>query len=175
MQDNYDNTNDSLTANELSQTPLPTGLNVLTILTIIGCAIGLIFSIIGFVSAKSSYDKKDLVMEQMKSAETPKFVRSMMGDPANFEQMVVKSYENRIPILLLSVAAVALCFVGALQMRKRKKQGYLLYVIGEILPFVTMAFFIGFFALSGMTFIFTIVIAAVFILLYTMQKKYLVY
>ena len=173
MQDNY-NANDSLTVNEFEQTPLPTGLNVLTILTIVGCVIGLIFSLIGFVSAKSSYDKKDQVMEQMKSADMPKFAKTMMGDPANFETMVVKSYENRIPILLLGVVSVCLCFVGALQMRKRKKQGYLLYVIGELMPFVTMAFFIGFFALSGFTFIFSVIIAAVFILLYTMQKKHLV-
>ena len=101
MSDNY-NTNDSLTVNEFEQTPLPTGLNVLTILTIIGCVIALVFSVIGFVSAKSSYDKKEQVIEQMKSAETPKFLKSMMGDPANFEQTVIKSYENRIPILLLS-------------------------------------------------------------------------
>lgn len=173
MSDNY-NTNDSLTVNEFEQMPLPTGLNVLTILTIIGCVIALVFSVIGFVSAKSSYDKKEQVIEQMKSAETPKFLKSMMGDPANFEQTVIKSYENRIPILLLSLVAVALCFVGAMQMRKRKKQGYLLYVIGELIPFVTMAFFIGFFALSGFTFIFSLVIAVVFILLYTMQKKHLV-
>ena len=173
MSDNY-NTNDSLTVNEFEQTPLPTGLNVLTILTIIGCVIGLVFSVIGFISAKSSYDKKEQVIEQMKSAETPKFLKSMMGDPANFEQTVIKSYENRIPILLLSLVAVALCFVGAMQMRKRKKQGYLLYVIGELIPFITIAFFIGFFALSGFTFIFSVVIAVVFILLYTMQKKHLV-
>ena len=173
MSDNY-NTNDSLRVNEFEKTPLSTGLNVLTILTIIGCVIALVFSVIGFVSAKSSYDKKEQVIEQMKSAETPKFLKSMMGDPANFEQTVIKSYENRIPILLLSLVAVALCFVGAMQMRKRKKQGYLLYVIGELIPFVTMAFFIGFFALSGFTFIFSLVIAVVFILLYTMQKKHLV-
>lgn len=173
MSDNY-NTNDSLTVNEYEQTPLPTGLNVLTILTIIGCVIGLGFSILGFVNAKSSYDKKEQVLEQMKSADTPKFLKSMMGDPANFEQTVIKGYENRIPILILSLVALALCFVGAMQMRKRKKQGYLLYVIGELIPFVTMAFFIGFFALSGFTFIFSLVIAAVFILLYTMQKKHLV-
>ncbi len=174
MQDNY-NPDDSLTVNDLQKTPLPTGLNVLTILTIIGCVIALLFSVFGFVSSKSSYDKKDEVMAQMQSAETPKFVKSMMGDPANFEKMTIKSYENRIPILLLSLVAVGLCFAGALQMRKRKKQGYLLYVIGELLPFVTMAFFIGFFALSGMIFMFTVVLAAVFILLYTMQRKHLIY
>jgi len=174
MQENI-NTIDSLTANEFEKQPLPTGLNVLTILTIIGCVLGLVFSVIGFVSSKSSYDKKEQVLEQMKSAETPKFLKSMMGDPENFEKTVIKSYENRIPILLLGVVSVTLCFVGAMQMRKRKKQGYLLYVIGELLPFVTLAFFIGFFALSGMTFILTAVITVVFILLYTMQKKHLIY
>ena len=174
MQDNY-NTDDSLTVNELQQTPLPTGLNVLTILTMVGCVIFLFFVVFGFFSAKSTYEKKDEILAQMNSKEMPAFAKTMMGDPANFEAMVVKSYENRLPILILSLVGLGLCFVGALQMRKRKKQGYLFYVIGELLPFVTQALFIGFFAISGFTSIFFIAIAILFILLYTMQRKHLVY
>ena len=171
---NQNNTADVLNFGETGKPKLPSGLNVLTILTFVGCAIQLLSALWGFISAKKSYDGIDKLREQMNSESMPGWVKSMMGDPANFEQTVIKSYENRIPILLLSLVAVALCFVGAMQMRKRKKQGYLLYVIGELIPFVTMAFFIGFFALSGFTFIFSLVIAVVFILLYTMQKKHLV-
>jgi uncharacterized membrane protein len=93
----------------------------------------------------------------------------------NFEMMVTKSYENRIPILILSVIGIVLCFVGAMQMRKRKKQGYLFYVIGELLPFLTLAFFIGFFAFSGVAFFVGALFAALFIFLYTMQRKHLIY
>ncbi|MFN0081992.1 MAG: hypothetical protein ACKVOM_05690 [Ferruginibacter sp.] len=168
-------TNETLLADNYEKLPLPTGLNVLTILTIIWCVLSLGLSVFGFFSAKGSYEKKDQSIEMMKSTETPKFVRSMMGDPENFEKMIVKSYENRLPILILGIVSVALCFVGALQMRKRKKQGYLLYVIGELLPFVSLAFFVGFFALSGFGFIISAVIAALFIFLYTLQKKHLLY
>ena len=168
-------TNETLLADDYENSPLPTGLNVLTILTIIWCVISLGLSVFGFFSAKSSYDNKDQSIEMIKSAQTPKFVKSMMGDPENFEKMIVKSYENRLPILILAIVSVALCFVGALQMRKRKKQGYLLYVIGELLPFISLVFFVGFFVISGLPIIFSAAIALLFILLYTLQKKNLLY
>lgn len=154
---------------------LPTGLNVLTILSIIGCVISLVGSVYGFISAKTSYLNKDKTIEQLNSAKMPGWAKGMMPDMNHFDELVTKSYENRIPILILSLIAIALCFVGVLQMRKLKKQGYLLYVIGELLPFVSMAFFIGFFSLSGFAFIFSIVIALLFIFLYTTQRKHLVY
>jgi len=168
-------TNETLLANGYENSPLPTGLNVLTILTIIWCVVSLGLSVFGFFSAKSSLDNKEKTIEMMNSAQTPKFVKSMMGEPENFEKMLVKSYENRIPILILAIVSVALCFVGALQMRKRKKQGYLLYVIGELLPFISLVLFVGFFVISGVAFIFSAVIALLFILLYTMKKKNLLY
>jgi hypothetical protein len=59
-------------------------------------------------------------------------------------------------------------------MRGLKKQGYLLYVIGEILPFITNALFIGVMAISGTGAFIGMGIAALFILLYTFQRKYLV-
>ena len=168
-------TDEMLLGNDYEKVPLPTGLNVLTILTIIWCVISLGLSSFGFFSAKTSYEKKDQSIEMMKSAETPKFVKTMMGDPENFEKMIIKSYENRIPIFILGIVSVALCFGGALQMRKRKKQGYIIYVVGEILPFVSLISFVGFFTVSGFAFIISIAIAFLFIILYTIQKKQLLY
>jgi hypothetical protein len=97
-----------------------------------------------------------------------------MGDPENMVTMITKSYENRIPIVLLSLVAVALCFYGALQMRKQKKLGFTLYVIGELLPFLTSFLFIGAFALTGFAMYFGTAIALLFILLYFLQRKHLV-
>jgi hypothetical protein len=168
-------THDYLNEAENLKPKLPTGLNVLTILTFIGCALALIGSLWGFFTAKTSYDDRDKVLEQMNSDKMPAWAKSMMGDPANFEQMVTKSYENRLPILLLSLAAVALCFWGALQMRKLKKQGYLLYVIGELLPFLIQFIFIGAFIFSGVGFMVGAGIALLFILLYTVNRKHLIY
>ena len=161
--------------NDYEKQKLPTGLNVLTILTFIGCALALLSAVWSFANAKSSFDNREKVMEQMSSNKMPSWAKGLMPDMAHFEEMVTKSYENRIPILLLSIVAVALCLVGALQMRKRKKQGYLLYVIGEILPFFISAFFVGMFMFSGAGFIFGVVLTALFILLYTLQRKHLIY
>jgi hypothetical protein len=170
-----DPTTDALNFDQNARPKLPSGLNVLTILTFIGCALGLLLSLWGFISAKKSYDGLDKLTEQMKSENMPGWVKSMMGDPEKMIRMITKSYENRIPILLLSLVAVALCFYGALQMRKLKKQGFLFYTIGELLPFLTQFLFIGAFAFAGFAMYFAIAIALLFILLYSMQRKKLIY
>jgi len=165
---------DVLTFDANNQSKLPSGLNVLTILSFIGCALQLLGALYSFFTAKKSYEGLDKLTEQMNSENMPGWVKSMMGDPEKMIKMITKSYENRIPIVLLSLVAVALCFYGALQMRKLKKQGFLLYTIGELLPFLTQVLFIGAFSLSGFAMYFGVGIAALFILLYSMQRKYLV-
>ena len=167
-------TNDQLNAADFGNEKLPTTLNVLTILTFIGSGLAILSSLWSFASAKTSMDTKDAVMEKMNSPEMPGFAKAMMPDPAHFEEMITKSYENRIPILLIGLVAVALCIAGAMQMRKRKKQGYLIYVIGELLPFVAMISFIGIFTLTTAGGIIGMGIALLFIILYTTQKRHLV-
>lgn len=167
-------TTDALTFDENVKPKLPAGLNVLTILTFIGCVLQLFGSLWSFFTAKKSYDGLDKLTEQMNSDNMPGWVKSMMGDPENMIKMITKAYENRIPIVLLSLAATALCFYGALQMRKLKKQGFTIYIIGELLPFLTQFLFIGAFALTGVAMYFGIGIAVLFILLYFTQRKHLV-
>lgn len=168
-------TSAGLHVDESIKPKLPTGLNVLTILTFVWCAVQLLSSLWGFISAKKSYDGIEKLSEQLNSENMPGWVKSMMGDPDTMIKMITKSYENRIPIVLLSVVAVALCFYGALQMRKLKKQGFLLYTIGELLPFLTQFLFIGAFAFAGFMMYFFIALALLFILLYSMQRKHLIY
>lgn len=167
-------TPDVLNFNENSKPKLPSGLNVLTILSFVGCAVQLLASLYAFFSAKKSYDNLDKLTEQMNSENMPGWVKSMMGDPEKMVKMITKSYENRIPIVLLSLVAIALCFYGAMQMRKLKKQGFPLYTVGELLPFLTQVLFIGTFSLSGFGMYFSIAIAALFIILYAAQRKHLV-
>jgi hypothetical protein len=171
----YNNTNDSLAGSEFESNKLPTGLNVLTILTFIGSAFALLGGIWNFYNAKKTFDTKDKVMEQMNNGSMPSWLKSIMPDMTHFEEMVTKSYENRIPIFILTVVAAILCIVGAMQMRKRQKQGYLFYVIGEILPLIVSTFFIGFFTLSGGGGIFGISLTLLFIILYTLQRKHLIH
>ena len=154
---------------------LSSGLNVLTILTIIWCVIQALLSVWGYFSAQTTFEGRDKILEQMNSGTLPAWAKAMMGDVGHFEEMITKSYENRLPIMLLSLVAVGLCFMGALQMRKLKKQGFLFYTIGELLPFLTLYFFIGAFAFSGIGFMVSICIAVLFILMYALQRKNLVY
>jgi hypothetical protein len=147
----------------------------LTILTFIGCALQLLSSIWSYITAEETYRNKDKMIEQMNSGEMPDAVKNMMGDPAQFDALITAGYENRLPILLLGIVSLVLCFWGALQMRKLKKQGYLIYVIGELMPFLTMALFLGTASFSGLGFYITAGIAILFILLYTSQRKHLVY
>lgn len=172
---NQENTSDVLNFDENIKPGLPSGLNVLTILSFIGCALQLLGSLWTFFTAKKSYDGIDKLSEQMNSENMPGWAKSMMGDPETMIEMIRKTYENRIPIVLLSLIAVGLCFYGLLQMRKLKKQGFMFYTIGALLPFLTQLLFIGAFAFSGVAMYFGIGIAALFILLYALQRKHLVY
>lgn len=168
-------TPDHLEMNEFERPKLPGFLNVLTILTFIGCFLLFFSSIYQFVIAQNNYDTKDEMIANMNAPGTPAFARRMIGDPKDYERMVTKGLENKIPILIMSLVSVVLCVYGALQMRKLHKQGYILYLIGEILPFISMAIFIGSFAMKGFGFYFGSGIALLFILMYTSQRKHLVY
>lgn len=149
-------------------------LNVLTILTFIGCVIQLIGALMGFVGAKANYDNRDQVLAQLKTDEMPDFAKKMIGDPEAYVELITKSYENRVPILLLSLLGAVLCFYGALQMRKLKKQGFMIYVLGQVVPFIATVAFIGIAAIKGWGLI-SVAIVALFILLYATQRKQLIY
>lgn len=170
-----DNPADVLHFDEQNKPKLPSGLNVLTILSFIGCALQLLGSLWGFFTAQKSYDGIDKLQAQMNSDSMPGWLKSLMGDPENMIETIRKSYENRIPIVLLSLVAVALCFYGALQMRQLKKQGFMLYTIGELLPFLIQLLFIGAFVFTGVGMIIGIAIALLFIFLYSTQRKHLLY
>jgi hypothetical protein len=149
---------------------LPTGINVLTILTFVGSGLGLLGVIYQFFSAKKGIEQMEEMINSDKFDDMPAFVKGMMTPEAL--EVARKQYDNRIPILLISLVALALCVYGALQMRKLKGQGYLLYVIGELLPLVALLIFVGMGAFKG----FGLVGAAfpiLFVILYTAQRKHL--
>jgi hypothetical protein len=166
---------DTLNTGDFYKPALPSGLNVLTILTFIGSGIQLLFTIFGFINARKNFEEKDKTMAQLNSAEMPGWLKSMMPNMDNYEELVTKSFENRVPIFILSLVALGLCIYGAMQMRKLKKQGFTFYLIGQLLPFVSSVLFIGFMAFEGLMVGIIIGITILFILLYAMNRKYLVY
>lgn len=149
---------------------LPSSLNVLTILTFIGCAIALIGGVWQFISADKSVQQLEAAMSDPNMAQMPEFMKSMMSEEAL--ATAKKQAANKIPLLAVNLIATILCFIGALQMRKLKNQGYLLYVVGELLPIIGMILFLGVASLKGFGLI-AIAIPLLFIILYTVNKKHL--
>jgi hypothetical protein len=142
-------------------------LNVITILTFVGSGIAIISQLYSFFKAQASYDQ--MVAMQDKMDQMPGFMKGMMGgDPI---EMARKALDNRVPLLILVVVAAVLCIYGAMQMRQLKKVGFPIYVIGELLPIPTTMILLG--ITSGFGLIFSLLIAAVFIILYASQRKYL--
>lgn len=151
---------------------IPSGINVLTILTFIGSGIGILGSIWNFINAKKGLDQMETMINSPEYDSMPALAKKFMTPEAL--ELARKGYENRIPITVIGLISIALCIVGALQMRKLKSQGYLLYVIGELLPVLSSVIFLGIASLTGIGGIITIVIVLLFIILYTLQRKYLI-
>jgi hypothetical protein len=150
---------------------LPGSLNVLTILTFIGCGLGFLSSTWNFINAKSGIDKMEEMINSGKVDALPAFMKKMFS--AEALEMARKAYENRTPIFLITMVGIVLCLMGAIQMRKLKAQGYALYVIGELIPFIPFIVFLGIGSMTGIQGIIGICITVLFILLYTAQRKHL--
>ncbi|MES2849707.1 MAG: hypothetical protein V4685_11675 [Bacteroidota bacterium] len=163
-------TNDYLNFPDEGKPKLPTGLNILTILTFIGCALGLFGGIWQFASAEKGYN--DLMKMQDKMGDLPPIMRKMIGPDAL--ETARKSMENKVPVLLLTLAGVGLCLYGAIEMRKLKKQGFTLWAAGEFLPIVGGFIFIGSGMLSGFA-LFALLFPIAFLIMYAVNKKHLIY
>ena len=151
---------------------LSSGLNTLTILTIVGNIITLISSVWTFINAKHSYESMRDTIESGKLDGSPQWVKNMLSP--ELLEMTRKMYEFRLPVMLIGLLGSALCLFGAVEMRKLRKQGYPLWLIGEIIPIGTMFFLIGTIAFTGFSLI-SLLFPLVFIVLFTVFKKELIF
>ena len=156
-----------LNFDEAVKPKLPTGLNVLTILTFVGCAWELYSTVNNFIGGKKALEEME--KDQEKLAEAPAWARKLAGPEV--QEMMLQSFNNKVPIFIIGLIAVTLCFYGALQMRKLKKEGYFLWLVGEILPFIGSVIFVP--ALFNTLFIYFSIFPLLFIILYTVQRKHL--
>jgi hypothetical protein len=169
---NVNEAKDMLNLEDKDMKKLPQMLNVLTILTYIGCALALIGALYSYFTISASYKLLEGMTSTIADGSGSSAVQSLMSESMG---MVKKQYDNRLLILIFALAGAALCFYGAMQMRNLKKQGYLLYIVGELLPIISFAIFVGFGGLlSGATMILGFLFSIVFIILYTTQRKHLV-
>ena len=164
------NPNDLLEFNDAQKPALPGSLNVLTILTFIGCALGLCGGIWQYFRAEKGYN--DLVKAQENIDQVPAWARGMMGP--EMVEMARKSMEYKLPILLLTLIGVGLCLYGAMEMRKLKKQGFMLWVVGEFLPIIGGVIFVGTGMFAGLALI-GVAFPVIFLILYGVNRKHLIY
>lgn len=145
---------------------LPGMINVLTILTFIGSGVGLISAFWTFAKARASYE----ALTSANLDNLPDWVKRMSGgDPVEAAR---RALDNRVPILILTLVGCGLCIYGAMEMRKLKKTGFTIYIIGELLPVITAIIFFGN-AATGIAAMFGYCIYVIFIILYATQLKYL--
>lgn len=149
------------------QKKIPDMLNVLTILTFVGCGLGCIASIYSFGNAQKSYD--DILRMQDKLEDAPAIVKSLAGP--KMVEMARHSLENKLPILILAMVGYALCLYGAIRMRNLKKEGFSFYVLGQIVPVVASFIFLGVGSFSGFALVSALLFPVLFIILYWMQLK----
>jgi hypothetical protein len=147
---------------------LPGMLNVLTILTFIGCGLGFLGSCWGFISA--SADRVAKAQEQLdKLGDRGGFGKKFMEDSINIAQI---SYDHKTLILIVNLVCLAMCLVGAIQMRKLKRTGFFIYTIGELAPVFLLAGLLS--SMSNINLVFSAIFAFLFVILYATQLKHLV-
>lgn len=140
-------------------------------LTFIGCGLAFIGAIWGFATADSGYEKMQEAINNGSVDKLPGFVKGMYT-PDRME-MMKKMADNKLPIFIINLICTGLCLFGAIQMRRLKADGYWMWLIGEILPYFSLAFFVGVASVTGPFNYVGYVIVAAFVILYTLQRKHL--
>jgi len=167
---NQNDNPDVLSDNPNIKPKLPTGLNVLTILTFIGCGIFGLFTLLSPVINKFFLGMIDKAASSGQDLSAKQLAEMEKGRAA-----LELANQNVIPLMAIGMIGIILCFVGALWMRKFKKDGYWMYVAGELAPILGTVLIMGTAQFTSIwSILFGIGIPCLFVILYTMQRKYLV-
>jgi hypothetical protein len=127
-----------------------------------------LWAFVTYARAHANYDS--MVKAQANLDSAPDWARKMAGPhPVETAQAML---DNRLPILIITLISAALCFFGALQMRKLKKTGFSLYILGDIVGYAT-GIFIGFDVFATIGVGIAIAITLLFVILYATQLKYM--
>ncbi len=158
--------------NPMDQKKLPGNLNLLTILTFIGSGLlGLGASIYGFLQGEKNVEAMEKMAASADFEKMPDFAKSAYSPEAI--ELVRQMVANKLPILVVSLLGYALCIWGAIEMRKLKVSGYFSYLAGSVIPYVGLIIFVGIGSITNMNGYIGLGFTALFILLYTLQKKHL--
>jgi hypothetical protein len=163
----YNNTNDVLKNEAFERDTLPQGLNILTILTIVWCSIS------GIITLLMPWFMKFMMNIMDKAAEGKDLSAKKLEEMEKSRHAFEILQANLIPTLIIGIIGVALCFVGAIMMRKFKKDGFWIYVAGQVLPIIGSLALLGTSQFTGVTSYVFAAIPFLFIYLYSRQLKYL--
>jgi ABC-type spermidine/putrescine transport system permease subunit I len=156
---------------EMDQNKLPSGLNTLTILTFIGSGFIILFSAITpwFMKLMKGFMDKAMTGEAAANL-SPKQIEDMRKANDMYD-LVLKNASITIPVTI--VCAIA-SIIAAVMMRKRKKDGLIIYIAAEILPLIVSIILMGSAQFTGvMSYVITFGLPLLFIVLYSMQRKHL--
>ena len=155
--------------NQEVNNPIPSGLKVLTILTFIGSAVGLLFIL--FLPMLNRFMLG--VLEQASNSNR-ELTATELAEMEKGKSAVQLMQANMVPIMVTGLIGIALCVWGAIWMRKLKKDGYWIYVAGELMPLIVSLILMGMDQFNGVfSVIISVGIPLLFVVLYTMQRKYL--
>jgi len=158
---------------EIEKKTLPSGINVLTILTFIGGGIGILSGIYSYLKSEENLTKMQEMMSKPEFSKMPDFAKKFYSPEAM--DLLQKMVENKLPVLVITLVGSILCVYGAIEMRKLKISGLYTYIIGAVVPYIGMLIFIGTAMYSGgITSFIGIGISLLFIVLFWLQKKYLI-
>ena len=166
---NQETAKDLINYDEDGKQKLPSGLNVLTILTFIGCSIFGLFTLFTPVIVKFS-----LSMMEKAASSGSELSEKQMAEMEKGKAAMELTQQHMVPIMIIGIIGIILCFIGALWMRKLKKDGYWIYVAGELAPIIASALIVGTAQYTGVfSVLLGVGIPVLFVVLYTMQRKYL--
>jgi hypothetical protein len=158
--------NDISASKDFEANKLPSFLNVLTILTYVGCGLAAISAIYNHFNICET-------VEKLTSKEMPE-VGGMLGSMVDSAlELSIKQCDNRLVILVSTLATTLICFFGAFLMRQLKKQGFIIYIIGELIGPASMMVILGMSSM-GVMMIFGLIINILFVILYATQRRFLV-
>ncbi|MGZ8537679.1 MAG: hypothetical protein ACXWV9_05405 [Flavisolibacter sp.] len=152
------------------QQELPGMLNVLTILTFIGCAIAYLSVLYGYYTS-FNYQSDLVDLQRMRDESGENSVAYKIAEGSI--EIAKSGYENRYLLLISGLIFTTMCLIGALQMRKRKKVGFTIYTIGELAPLIISAIIYGFSLFGSFMVLFSSVFAILFVILYATQLKHM--
>lgn len=144
-------------------------LRILTVLTFVGCGFAYLLTLAMPLLQDFTLDMMNKAVNSGKDL-SPKEIADMEKAKAT----IMLSKANLIPLVSISLVGTTMCLVGAIWMRKLKKDGFWIYSVGEILPLAGSLIFMGTSQFDGaFSTIMAIGVPVLFIVLYAMQRKHL--